>query len=179
MEEKTGIIIKSTGSWHIVRDDQGNDYHCRIKGKFRVQGIRSTNPVAVGDKVDFKVSGTKEGIIFDIHDRKNYIIRKSINLSRKGHIIAANVDQAFLMVTLAKPKTYPAFIDRFLASAEAYRIPARLVFNKIDIYQEEENLMLKEYQSIYEKIGYPCYTISATQGINLESLKKDMTGKSM
>ena len=132
---KKGLVTKSTGSWYHVRTEAGEVIECKIRGKFRTIGIKTTNPLAVGDQVSYKIEDKSNiGIITQIEPRKNYIIRKSINLSRQAHILAANVDQAILMVTLVKPKTYPEFIDRFLVSAEAYSIPARIIFNKIDLY---------------------------------------------
>lgn len=173
-----GIIIKSTGSWYKVRTQEGTVYDCRILGKFRIQGIKSTNPVAVGDHVDFELETQKDtGIITKIHDRKNYLIRKSVNLSKQKHIIAANIDQAFLLVTVDYPKTYTAFIDRFLVTAEAYRIPAILLFNKIDLY-DDHLLAEKDYlKAIYEDIGYPCLEISALNQNNLDKVKAMMSDK--
>lgn len=170
-----GTVTKSTGSWYKVRTEEGKTHECRIKGKFRIKGIKSTNPVAVGDVVDFELESDKEsGIINTIHNRKNYIIRKSVNLSKQTHIIAANIDVAFLLVTLENPKTYTAFIDRFLASAEAYRIPVVILFNKIDTYTDTL-LREKEYlQHIYEDIGYICIDISATEHINIQEVKNLM-----
>jgi len=134
----TGVVTKSTGSWYTVRTEDHTLVNCRIKGKFRLSGIKSTNPVTVGDIVDIEIEGSNEnGIIYNIHDRKNYIIRKSVNLSKQTHIIAANIDQAFLLVTLKAPQTFTSFIDRFLATAEAYAITSIILFNKIDIYNKE------------------------------------------
>ncbi|ACU05997.1 MULTISPECIES: ribosome small subunit-dependent GTPase A [Pedobacter] len=174
-----GLVIKSTGSWYQVHAENGLDYDCRIKGKFRIQGIQTTNPVAVGDRVEFELEPNSDnGIINKLYDRRNYIIRKSINLSKQAQIIAANMDQAFLVVTLASPRTSLGFIDRFLATAEAYDIPAMLIFNKLDLFHEEGLEILAEYQGIYENIGYPCYSVSALKGTNIpliESLLKDKT----
>ena len=157
-----GLVIKSTGSWYHVKSDNGDIVECKIRGKFRMQGIKTTNPISVGDNVDFKQDEKNGyGVINIIHPRKNYIIRKSINLSKRAHILAANVDQAILLVTLAKPKTYPEFIDRFLVSAKAYSIPAKIVFNKIDLYDEDTLKEMQQLISTYEKIGYDCYSISA------------------
>lgn len=170
-----GIVTKSTGSWYTVRAEGGESYDCRLKGKFRTKEIKSTNPVAVGDKVEFKQED-EANVIFKLEPRENYIIRKSINLSKQTHIIAANVDQAFLFVTLKLPETSLEFIDRFLVSAEAYHIPTKLIFNKIDIYDEEEIKMIRFIQSIYTKIGYECFEVSAEKQINLaviEELLKD------
>ncbi len=170
-----GVVTKSTGSWYTVRAENGERYECRLKGKFRTKGIKSTNPVAVGDRVAFKQE-EEANVIFKLEPRENYIIRKSINLSKQTHIIAANVDQAFLFVTLKLPETSLEFIDRFLVSAEAYHIPTKLIFNKIDIYDEEELKMIRFIQSIYTKIGYECFEVSAEKNINLsiiEELLKD------
>jgi len=172
-----GLVIKSTGSWYQVFAEDGQTYACRIKGKFRIKGIQTTNPIAVGDKVDFELEPNAEtGVINHLHDRKNYIIRKSINLSKQSQIIAANLDQAFLIVTLASPRTSLGFIDRFLVTAEAYDIPTSLVFNKLDIYSDEGLEILADYKAIYENIGYPCYEVSALKGTHigqLEALLKD------
>ena len=174
-----GLVIKSTGSWYQVYAEDGQYYDCRIKGKFRIKGIQTTNPIAVGDMVDFELEaqgGT--GIINRLQERKNYIIRKSINLSKQAQIMAANLDQAFLIVTLASPRTSLGFIDRFLATAEAYDIPCTLIFNKLDLFSKEGLEILAEYQAIYEKIGYPCYSVSALKGTGIDQLKtllKDKT----
>ena len=174
-----GLVIKSTGSWYQVHGSDGQDYDCRIKGKFRITGIQTTNPIAVGDQVEFELEpNSNNGVIFKLQNRKNYIIRKSINLSKQAQIIAANMDQAFLVVTLASPRTSLGFIDRFLATAEAYSIPATLIFNKLDLFHEEGLEILAEYKSIYENIGYPCYEVSAIEGTNLgqvADLLKDKT----
>lgn len=149
---------------------------CRMKGKFRMQGIKTTNPVAVGDVVDVEV-GTEGAVITGIHDRKNYIIRKATNLSKQAHIIAANVDVAMLVVTVNHPVTSTVFIDRFLASAEAYRIPAVLVFNKVDLYDEEEQLMMGALTQVYTEVGYECLHVSAVTGVGLERMKELMRGR--
>ena len=175
-----GIVYKSTGSWYTVKTEDGTFYECRIKGKFRIQGIKSTNPIAVGDVVEFEIEELGDatvGTISAIEDRKNYIIRKSVNLSKQTHIIAANLDQVFLLVTLNNPKTYPVFIDRILASAEAYDIPVILLFNKSDTYNEEELLEVKYLAALYRSIGYECIGISATTGKNVEKVKELMIGK--
>ena len=175
-----GIVYKSTGSWYTVKAANGDFYKCRIKGKFRIKGIKSTNPVAVGDNVDFeieKIGDETIGIIFHIEDRKNYIIRKSVKLSKQTHIIAANLDQVFLLITLKNPKTYTIFIDRFLATAEAYDIPAVILFNKIDSYSEEELLEVKYMAALYRKIGYTCIGLSAKSGKNVDKVKELMMGK--
>jgi ribosome biogenesis GTPase len=174
-----GLVIKSTGSWYQVHAEDGEIYDCRIKGKFRIKGIQTTNPIAVGDQVNFELEpNSGNGVIDKLHDRKNYIIRKSINLSKQAQIIAANMDQAFLVVTLASPRTSMGFIDRFLATAEAYSIPAVLIFNKLDLFNDAGLEILEEYKAIYENIGYPCYTVSALEGTNIhiiEDLLKDKT----
>ncbi|PHQ56431.1 MAG: ribosome small subunit-dependent GTPase A [Lutibacter sp.] len=173
-----GIVTKSTGSWYTVYLENGDKIDCRLKGKFRIKGIKSTNPVAVGDHVNFEYEAGKEtGVINEIFDRKNYIIRKSVNLSKQTHIIASNIDIAFLMVTIDNPPTSPGFIDRFLATAEAYSIPVILLFNKIDIYSDDELEKLAMLEDIYTEIGYKCITISATKRIDIESVKKLMQGK--
>lgn len=175
-----GIVYKSTGSWYTVKSQQGEFYECRIKGKFRIEGIKSTNPVAVGDLVQFEVETKGDetiGIIHTIEPRDNYIIRKSVNLSKQTHIIAANVDIAFLLVTLNNPPTFTTFIDRFLVTAEAYHIKAVLLFNKIDTYNEDELLEVKYLAALYRSIGYECIGISAATGKNVEKVKALMHEK--
>ncbi|MVZ63557.1 ribosome small subunit-dependent GTPase A [Sphingobacterium humi] len=173
-----GLVTKSTGSWYQVVDEQGNRYECRIKGKFRTHGIKSTNPVAVGDWVDFELEpGQQNGLITELEPRKNYIIRKSVNLSKQTQIIGANLDQALLVVTLASPPTSTGFIDRFLVTAEAYSIPAVLIFNKLDLFSEEGLEVLAEYMAIYENLGYPCYAVSALEGDHIEELRDLLTDK--
>ena len=167
-----GLVIKSTGSWYGVLTEGNKTINCRIKGKFRTLDIKTTNPIAVGDHVDIELEPEQEtGLITALHPRKNYIIRKSINLSKQAQIIAANLDQAFLIVTLASPRTSLGFIDRFLVTAEAYDIPAKLIFNKLDLFSEEGLEILEEYQSIYEKAGYPCYSVSAIKETNLDQIR--------
>jgi ribosome biogenesis GTPase len=174
----TGVITKSTGSWYIVRDENSKRYKCRIRGKFRIKGIKSTSPVTVGDYVDFELEKDgKTGIITNIHERKNYIIRKSVNLSKQTHILAANIDQAFLLVTLDHPPTFPSFIDRFLATAEAYNIETVLLFNKVDLYDEKLNIKKNDLIKIYKKIGYQCIEISVTEKINITEVEKLMKDK--
>ncbi len=165
-----GKVIKSTGSWYIVQLANNEIINARIKGKFRLGNIKTTNPIAVGDNVVLKKEEDGTAVISEIEERKNYIIRKSINLSKKSHIIAANLDQAILIVTLSQPKTYTAFIDRFLITAEAYHIPSIIVFNKIDIYNEEEKKELTNLKNAYQKIAYQCIEISATKKLNIELL---------
>jgi len=174
---KTGVVIKSTGSWYNVKLINGNTVSCRIKGKFRIKGIKSTNPVTVGDIVDVDILENKDVLITNIHERKNYIIRKSVNLSKQTHIIAANIDQVFLLVTLENPPTLTAFIDRFLATAEAYHIPAILLFNKSDLETELSNKNRQDLIDTYTKIGYKCLEISATSQLNITILKEMMTDK--
>ena len=165
-----GLVIKNTGSWYTVRTDEGLDVDCKIKGNFRLKGIRSTNPVAVGDIVDIVRNQEGTAFITAIHDRRNYIIRKSQNLSKQSHIIAANVDQAFLIVTVNYPQTSTTFIDRFLASAEAYSVPVVLVFNKTDLLSEEERHYQDMMMTLYETVGYQCVAISAEKGDGVDTL---------
>jgi ribosome biogenesis GTPase len=173
-----GIVVKSTGSWYLVRTEDGIIHKCRIRGKFRMEGIKSTNPVSVGDVVDFDLEPKKEtGVIDKIHERTNYIVRKSVNLSKRTHIIAANIDSAFLMVTIDNPPTSTSFIDRFLVSAEAYHIPVTILFNKIDSFNEETEELKNELESIYTNIGYDCIEISAKEGINIVEVKNLMKDK--
>ena len=171
-----GLVIKNTGSWYTVLTDDGQLLDCKVKGSFRLRGIRSTNPVAVGDRVT--VSGTGGGVyITDIEDRRNYIIRKSINLSKQSHIIAANVDQALLVVTVSRPQTSTTFIDRFLASAEAYRVPVVLVFNKTDLLDPDERRYQQMLIRLYETVGYECRAISAATGEGVAELLPMLKGK--
>ncbi len=175
-----GIVYKSTGSWYTVKSDAGDFYECRIKGKFRIKGIKSTNPIAVGDRVifDLEKKGDEEiGVISQIKDRKNYIIRKSVNLSKQTHIIAVNLDQVFLLVTLNNPKTYTSFIDRFLVTAEAYEIPVIIVFNKLDVYTDKEQNEIDDLFKLYTAIGYQCIKLSAKTGENVDKVKILMKGK--
>jgi len=178
--QKTGLVYKSTGSWYTVRTAEGESFECRIKGKFRIKGIKSTNPIAVGDWVDFELNEAGDeitGLIHTIHERKNYLIRKSVNLSKQVHIIAANVDLLFILVTIDNPITTTSFIDRLLVTAEAYGIEAVLIFNKVDTFSEEtldEQLYL---QYVYENIGYKCLRVSAEKEKGLEALKELMKGK--
>lgn len=166
-----GLVIKSTGSWYQVQDEHGNSYDCRIQGKFRIKGIKTTNPIAVGDWVNFALEADQNtGVITVLEPRRNYIIRKSVNLSKQTQIIGANLDQAILVVTLASPPTSMGFIDRFLVTAEAYGIPAILVFNKLDLFSEEGLEILVEYKAVYENIGYPCYQVSAMEGTNIDHI---------
>lgn len=178
-----GLVIRSTGSWYAVKSDTGETLDCRIKGKLRMKGVRTTNPIAVGDRVCFEIQNDEtsesgqNGVIYEIETRKNYIIRKASNLSKESQIIAANVDQVFLVVTVNYPVTLPGFIDRYLISAEAYRVPAALVFNKLDLYNEKDYEKLDELLQTYESIGYPCYQISAEKNFNIDPLREAMKGK--
>ena len=168
MGVKKGLVIKSTGSWYYVKDEQSETIPCKIKGTYRIKGIRATNPVAVGDEVDFTMTDDGNGLIVHIKDRENYIIRRSANLSREYQLIAANVDQACLMISLVRPKTHLAFIDRFLVSAEAFRIPVILIFNKIDLYSPEQLEKMNELINMYEEIGYQAIAVSVKEQLNLE-----------
>ena len=177
-----GLVVKNTGSWYTVRTDDGQLLDCKVKGNFRIKGIRSTNPVAVGDRVTVSspsTGGGQEGgcWITDIEDRRNYIIRKSINLSKQSHIIAANVDQAFLVVTVIRPETSTTFIDRFLASAEAYSVPVILVFNKTDLLDDDARRFQEGMVKLYETVGYECRQISAETGAGVEELRPLLSGK--
>lgn len=175
-----GTVYKSTGSWYQVKAADGNFYKCRIKGKFRIKGIKSTNPVAVGDRVKIELDHVSEevtGVIKEIEDRDNYIIRKSVNLSKQTHIIASNIDQAFLLITLNNPPTFTTFVDRFLVTAEAYQIKTILLFNKIDTYNEDELAEVKYLAALYREIGYECIGISAKTGKNVAQVKEKMQGK--
>lgn len=167
---ETGLVIKSTGSWFTVKRQDGLVISCKIKGSFRTRGIRNTNPVAVGDHVRFVIKA-EHGIIQEIDPRRNYIIRKSSNLSKENQIIAANIDQVLLVITLVLPRISTEFIDRFLVTAEAYSIPPILIFNKIDLYDNRKTKELKEIISVYKMAGYKSIKISATERINLEELK--------
>ncbi len=176
----TGTVYKSTGSWYTVKTQNGKTFECRIKGKFRIKGIKSTNPISVGDHVDFELETKNDGVtgvINRIHDRTNYIVRKSVNLAKQTHIIASNIDQVFLLITIDNPPTFSSFIDRFLATAEAYSIKTILLFNKIDSYDENMLLEVKNLESIYRKIGYVCIEISAKKNINIDKVKQLMGGK--
>mgnify|MGYP002639461267 CR=1 FL=1 len=168
----SGIVLKSTGSWYTVMNDEGEIVQCKIKGKFKISGIKSTNPIAVGDKVKYIKQENEEIAVIDtIIPRENYIIRKSTNLSKQTHIIAANIDHAFVVVTITQPRTSSGFIDRFLATAEAYHIPSVLVFNKSDLNTTTENNTQKNLIKTYEEIGYTCIETSAITGLGLENLK--------
>ncbi|MFZ0596028.1 MAG: ribosome small subunit-dependent GTPase A [Flavobacterium sp.] len=176
----TGLVYKSTGSWYTVKSEQGDFIECRMKGKFRMKGIKSTNPIAVGDIVDYELEETSDaltGTIFNIHERKNYIVRKSVNLSHQMHIIASNIDRVFLLITINNPPTTFNFIDRFLVTAEAYNIETILVFNKIDTFDEptlDDQLYM---QYVYQQIGYKCLRVSSTEMKGIDELKEMMIGK--
>lgn len=175
-----GLVYKSTGSWYDVKLASGKRVKSRLKGKFRIQGIKSTNPVAVGDYVDLQIEkkGDEElGVIKEIEERRNYIIRKSVNLSKQTHIIASNIDLAFLLITYNNPPTSTTFIDRFLVSAEAYHIPVVLLFNKMDTYNLDEKVELKFLAEMYREIGYECHGISAETGLQIEAVKELMKDK--
>ncbi len=176
----TGTVYKSTGSWYTVKSEKGDFVECRMKGKFRIKGIKSTNPIAVGDIVDYELDETSDaitGTIHTIHERKNYIVRKSVNLSKQIHIIASNIDQVFLLVTIDNPPTTTSFIDRFLVTAEAYGIEAVLVFNKIDTLNDQTLDDQLYLQHIYTEIGYKCLRISSTENKGVDKLKEMMVGK--
>ena len=176
----TGLVYKSTGSWYTVKSNEGNFMDCRIKGKFRIKGIKSTNPIAVGDIVDYDLDENSDvvtGTITNIHERKNYIVRKSVNLSHQMHIIASNLDYVFLLITINNPPTTTNFIDRFLVTAEAYGIETILVFNKIDTFDAQTIDNQLYMQHIYEQIGYKCLCVSALQNIGIDQLKAIMIGK--
>lgn len=172
-----GLVIKNTGSWYTVLTDEGKTIESKIKGNFRLKGIRSTNPLAVGDRVEIICNNEGTAFISEIKDRRNYIVRKSPNLSKQSHILAANVDQVFLIVTINNPRTSTTFIDRFLASAEAYRIPVTLIFNKNDLLSDEEKRLQKLTVGLYEHIGYPCFVVSAECQEGIEALKDELKGK--
>ena len=176
---KKGLVFRSTGSWYTV-ESEGLFYACRIKGKLRLKGIKSTNPIAVGDRVFFEVDTQAtglEGTIVEIEERQNYIVRKSVNLSKQTHIIASNIDQVFLLVTLNNPPTFPAFIDRFLVTAEAYQIRSILVFNKLDTCSPEQEQQIDDLAAIYTKIGYQTLKTSAIQGLSVTEIKGLMEDK--
>jgi ribosome biogenesis GTPase len=173
-----GIVIKSTGSWYTVKTESGQIFNCKIRGTYRIKGIRATSPVAVGDRVE--ISGAEKDsttVIEKIGERRNYMIRRASNLSKEYQLIASNIDQAWIIASLISPKTFPEFIDRFLVTAQAYQIPASVVFNKTDLYTQGHLQELEQKISLYEEIGYRCYSVSAKELINIEILKKDLKGK--
>ena len=173
-----GLVIKNTGSWYRVEDARnGETVMCKLKGAFRLKEGRTTNPVTVGDRVDYESESDGTGVITNIHERKNYIIRRSSNLSREAHIIAANLDRAFIVVTLDFPETKPEFIDRFLVTAEAYNVPASIIINKQDLYTGKYGDVLAEFRCIYESAGYPVLTVSAIEGSGIEGLREQLRGR--
>ena len=172
-----GLVIKNTGSWYQVKTDDGQLVECKIKGNFRLKGIRSTNPVAVGDRVQIILNQEGTAFISEIEDRKNYIIRRSSNLSKQSHILAANLDQCMLVVTVNYPETSTTFIDRFLASAEAYQVPVKILFNKVDAYDEDELHYLDSLITLYTQIGYPCFKISALTGEGVDAIREELKGR--
>lgn len=172
-----GLVIKNTGSWYLVKTDEGTYVECKIKGNFRLKGIRSTNPVAVGDYVQIILNQEGTAFINEIEDRKNYIVRRSSNLSKQSHILAANLDQCMLVVTVNYPETSTTFIDRFLASAEAYRVPVNIIFNKTDAYDEDELRYLDGLINLYSTIGYPCFKVSAKTGEGIDVIKEELKGR--
>lgn len=173
-----GVVIRSTGSWCTVMADSGRTVECKLKGNFRIKGIRSTNPLAVGDRIGFTFLPDEEtGLIHEIEDRRNYIIRKATRLSAFSHIIAANIDQAVIMVTLVKPRTSTGFVDRFLVTAEAYHIPAFIIFNKCDQYTPDETIAMEKWFTLYSGLGYPCYRTSALYGQGIAEVKDLFFGK--
>ncbi len=178
MKTIQGRVLKSTGSWYIVIDEAGQTVNCRLKGRFRTQGIRTTNPIAVGDIVDFSIpDNNNTSVIVNIHKRKNYIIRKATNLSKATHIIAANIDQVVIIASLTKPRTSTGFIDRILTTAEAYHIPAIIIFNKYDLYDDVTKNKLNLLVDVYENAGYKCLVTSVPESIRLEELKDILKDK--
>lgn len=172
-----GLVIKNTGSWYLVKTDDGRYVECKIKGNFRLKGIKSTNPVVVGDYVQIVDNNDNAAFITEIEDRKNYIVRRASNLSKQSHILAANLDQCMLIVTVNYPETSTTFIDRFLASAEAYRVPVKLIFNKVDRYSQEEVNYMDALINLYTNIGYECFKISAKENIGIDEINRELNGK--
>lgn len=172
-----GLVVKNTGSWYQVKTDDGQIIDSKIKGNFRLKGIKSTNPIAVGDYVHLVVNQEGTALITEIEERVNYIVRRSSNLSKQSHILAANLSQCLLVVTIRHPETSTIFIDRFLASAEAYRVPVKLVFNKTDLYDEDELRYLEALIGLYTHIGYPCFKISALKDEGIEAIREELRGK--
>ncbi|MCD7978189.1 MAG: ribosome small subunit-dependent GTPase A [Tannerellaceae bacterium] len=172
-----GLVIKNTGSWYTVRTDDGQDVESKVKGNFRLRGIRSTNAIAVGDRVDIEINKEGTAFITEIEERRNYIIRRASNLSKQSHIIAANLDQAMLIVTVNYPITTTIFIDRFLATAEAYRVPVKIVFNKVDRFHGTEKDTMEKMIRLYTSIGYPCSRLCARSGEGMEELRADLKDK--
>ncbi len=174
-----GLVIKNTGSWYQVRTDQEETFECKIKGNLRLKDIKSTNPIAVGDFVEFSAIEEKVGLISAIYDRKNYIIRRSSNLSKQSHILAANLDLVVLVITIRYPETSTVFIDRFIASAEAYNVPACILINKTDLYTEDEMQYAEALKTLYESIGYPVFMLSAIKPDTFDTFKQFLTGKTI
>ncbi|PIE86564.1 MAG: ribosome small subunit-dependent GTPase A, partial [Bacteroidetes bacterium] len=174
-----GKVLKSTGKWYTVEMENGEIVNCRIRGKLRLDGLRTTNPISVGDVVSVseEVDGEGNRVITDFDKRQNYIVRKSTNLSKQSQILAANIDRAYLVVTIKSPETHLAFIDRFLVSAESFRIPVTLLFNKVDLYDEDELEYIDALSFMYESIGYPCVKISAKNKENIDFLRDEVNGK--
>jgi len=172
-----GLVIKNTGSWYLVKTDEAQLVECKIKGNFRLRDIKSTNPVVVGDRVQIILNEEGTAFISEIEERKNYIVRRAPNLSKQSHILAANLDQCMLLVTVNYPETTTVFIDRFLATAEAYRIPVSLLFNKIDRYGDDDLRLMEGLINLYSYIGYPCFRISATNGDGIDEIRNAMAGK--
>ena len=179
-----GLVIRNTGYSYTVKSDAGEVFECKVKGNFRIRGIRTTNPVAIGDKVTFipqeveaDIEQARQGLIVELDDRKNYIIRKSANLSKQSHILASNIDMCFLIVTIQQPETPLQFIDRFLASAEAYGVPVTIIFNKIDLIDEEWQEYMNGVENLYQTVGYPCRRISAKTGEGVQELHEELKGK--
>ncbi len=177
MEHKKGVVVRSTGSWYTVLAETGEKVDCKIKGRFRIKGIRTTNPVAVGDVVDYHLSVSGEGVITHIHERKNYIIRKATKLSKATHILASNLDQAIVIVSLAEPRTSTGFIDRFLVTAEAYHIPVSIIFNKFDLYKDDLKEQLEYYTYVYKDVGYNCLVTSVPARLRLDEFKEILRNK--
>ncbi len=174
-----GLVIKNTGSWYQVRTDLEEIFECKIKGNLRLKDIKSTNPIAVGDFVEFTAIEEKVGLISGIYDRKNYIIRRSSNLSKQSHILAANLDLVVLVITIRYPETSTVFIDRFIASAEAYNVPACILINKTDLYTEDEMQYAEALKTLYESIGYPVFMLSAIKPDTFDTFKQFLTGKTI
>jgi ribosome biogenesis GTPase len=177
MIRKKGTVVRSTGSWYTVLTSDQETIDCKIKGRFRIKGLRTTNPVAVGDHVEIEISPSGDAVIIDINERKNYIIRKATKLSKATHIIASNLDQAVIIVSLTKPRTSTGFIDRFLTTAEAYHIPASIVFNKYDIYDAKNKEQLEYYMDVYEGVGYNCLVTSVHDQMHLDAFIMLLTDK--
>ncbi len=178
----TGTVYKSTGSWHSVKNNEGVEFECRIKGRLRLDDLGSTNPIAVGDVVEFDIENntdSRNGIIIKVHDRKNYILRKSVNLSKQTQILAANIDVLFLVITINNPVTTTNFIDRFLITSNAYSIDTILLFNKMDSYNKDEMIQLDKLVNLYENIGYKCIKVSAITGLNIKEIISLIRGKTI